>query len=488
MVWSRYVGLLWGIRSHTLSQAIFFQRGWSEKLAFTPNPSALVAITSPGPPPSATSPAIHHRLPARPSTIGYNLPLLPALSGSLPTATRYTRASSFIKMPAMSDHELLKKANKKISDLKEDIRRLSDALQNKDSLLSSYASRVPLLSSFMAAEHSKKLASQSAALQDTVLWDPLTCPRPSCSTPNPEQTWAEVVVRGRRKDLDKSDSPPRLSLSNRYTALTDDNPVHPVDDPAPPLPRDTSAAQMQESAGVVRVAEHPTGGTAQQLPARTSTSSVRRRILKQAVFRRSGGLPRPDPAENQPPSSSTAGPPDPPAPPAALANPPHSLARLHPPSPRPLFNPTTLLVGDSIFRNVRFFNATTRCFPGATVKDILGELPGIMRSLPPSVVRVVVHVGCNDTARQRSELTKADFNELFRFLQDCGLSVFISGFQLWHTAAQVASADSFNLALGFNPPAPPSNLVLSTILTCSGTVTPVLDRMDYIQTSLAARF
>lgn len=58
---------------------------------------------------------------------------------------------------------------------------------------------------------------------------------------------------------------------------------------------------------------------------------------------------------------------------------------------------------------------------------ILDKLPGLLRSLPPSVHRVVVHVGSNDTARQQSELTKRDFNDLFNFLSSCGKSVFISG-------------------------------------------------------------
>ena len=39
----------------------------------------------------------------------------------------------------------------------------------------------------------------------------------------------------------------------------------------------------------------------------------------------------------------------------------------------------------------------------------------------------MVHVGSNDTARQQSELTKRDFNELLNVLSNCGKSVFISG-------------------------------------------------------------
>uniref|UniRef100_A0A3B5B1B8 SGNH hydrolase-type esterase domain-containing protein n=1 Tax=Stegastes partitus TaxID=144197 RepID=A0A3B5B1B8_9TELE len=83
--------------------------------------------------------------------------------------------------------------------------------------------------------------------------------------------------------------------------------------------------------------------------------------------------------------------------------------------PRPLFRPTTLIVGNSIIRNVHFFNATTRCFLGASV------------SIPPSVCHVVIHVGMNDTARRQSERTKKDFMDLFALLESCGKSVFISG-------------------------------------------------------------
>uniref|UniRef100_A0A3P9JJU5 SGNH hydrolase-type esterase domain-containing protein n=1 Tax=Oryzias latipes TaxID=8090 RepID=A0A3P9JJU5_ORYLA len=47
----------------------------------------------------------------------------------------------------------------------------------------------------------------------------------------------------------------------------------------------------------------------------------------------------------------------------------------HMPPPRPLFAPTTLIVGDSIIRHVRFFNAVTL----HTVL-ISGPLPGLSRS------------------------------------------------------------------------------------------------------------
>ena len=73
----------------------------------------------------------------------------------------------------------------------------------------------------------------------------------------------------------------------------------------------------------------------------------------------------------------------------------------------PLYSPSTLIVGDSIIRNVCFFNAATHCLPGATAPVILGKLKELIPSLPSFFIRIIVHVGRNDTARQQSELTKA---------------------------------------------------------------------------------
>uniref|UniRef100_A0A7N8XT48 SGNH hydrolase-type esterase domain-containing protein n=1 Tax=Mastacembelus armatus TaxID=205130 RepID=A0A7N8XT48_9TELE len=96
-------------------------------------------------------------------------------------------------------------------------------------------------------------------------------------------------------------------------------------------------------------------------------------------------------------------------------------------SPRPLFPPTTLIIGDSIIRNVRFFNATTHCLPGAMVSDILAMLPGLLPTLPSSISRVIVHIGTCDTSLHRSELTKKDFISLLHLLSNCGKTIFMSG-------------------------------------------------------------
>ena len=105
-------------------------------------------------------------------------------------------------------------------------------------------------------------------------------------------------------------------------------------------------------------------------------------------------------------------------------------------APQPLFSRTTLRVGDSIIRNTHFFNAATHCLPGATVPVITSKLPGLLRSLlltpahscaQSSVRRVIVHVGTCHTARQQTELTKKEFNNLFNFLSSCEKSIYLSG-------------------------------------------------------------
>lgn len=73
----------------------------------------------------------------------------------------------------------------------------------------------------VAHGQSQRIASLTAAIQDTALWDPSTCPRPSsCSTPNIHSSWDEVEVHGQKRDSEKTI--PRLNLSNRYAALSAD--------------------------------------------------------------------------------------------------------------------------------------------------------------------------------------------------------------------------------------------------------------------------
>ncbi|KAL7407287.1 hypothetical protein ABVT39_006245 [Epinephelus coioides] len=190
-------------------------------------------------------------------------------------------------MPSEEDL-LLRKANKTITDLKEDIRRLSDELKNKESLLASCLD--------MAHEQSLRIVSLTTALQDTAPWDPSTCPRPSsCSTPHHQSSWAEVAVRGRKTAVEGTASPPRLSLSNRFAVLSGDDPALSRRD----LDPSPSTASSPPAAGDVwPVALCSTKGPHRQLSSQATTSASWRKILKEAVLRRSAGPHCPKPGDN----------------------------------------------------------------------------------------------------------------------------------------------------------------------------------------------
>lgn len=85
--------------------------------------------------------------------------------------------------------------------------------------------------------------------------------------------------------------------------------------------------------------------------------------------------------------------------------------KTQPTPPWLLFSPLTLIVSDSMAKNVWFLNAATQC--------LLVLLP----LFPSSIIRVIVHVGI---ALQQSELNKSDFNHHFILWKYCGKSVFIS--------------------------------------------------------------
>ncbi|CAL8402569.1 unnamed protein product [Gadus morhua 'NCC'] len=199
-------------------------------------------------------------------------------------------------------------------------------------------SKESLLASFidLAADQNQRIASLNAANQDTISWDSSAHPRPSSySTPDHHPSWTEVVVRGRKRGPVTA-SPPRLSLSNHYAAL-------PGDTPAPPVDASTLQPQVANSAG--ETCHTDVGPTLRSEP-RTETSASRRRIVKEAVLRRSGRHPTSALTVTHPPGPDAAG------------SPPHSSARsrsvdptpsrvetrepLH--SPHPLVSPTTLII------------------------------------------------------------------------------------------------------------------------------------------------
>lgn len=252
------------------------------------------------------------------------------------------------------------------------------------------------------------------------------------STPKPSKpSWTEVVRRGRRSALaERGASPqPPLPLSNRFTFLVDDavHPGVPSEEWAPPVtiasPPPVACAEraacLSTTAPPATSASPPPAASTGRTACHSTTRKKRHRMLHEAVIRRSGDLHRAEAPRPRPPAQALQ-----PGPLSSVPGPDSS----HPPSsPRPLFPPTTLIIGDSITRDIGFANATTHCLPGATVPAILDKLLDLLPSLPSSIIRIVLHVGTNDTSRRESELTKKDFNFLFNVLKDCRKSVFISG-------------------------------------------------------------
>ncbi|XP_063344850.1 uncharacterized protein LOC134638261 [Pelmatolapia mariae] len=60
---------------------------------------------------------------------------------------------------------------------------------------------------------------------------------------------------------------------------------------------------------------------------------------------------------------------------------------------------STLVLGDSIVRNVRMRGALTLSFPGATVVHIVDRIPNILAS-HPQANRLIIHIGTNDIPKQ----------------------------------------------------------------------------------------
>ncbi|XDV16393.1 hypothetical protein PO909_016130 [Leuciscus waleckii] len=88
--------------------------------------------------------------------------------------------------------------------------------------------------------------------------------------------------------------------------------------------------------------------------------------------------------------------------------------------------PRTLIVGDSIIRNISSRDTTTCCLPQATTSDINRELQNILMK-HKTENRLIIHVGKNDIHKEQSELLKKDFNELFETLKRLKVQTFISG-------------------------------------------------------------
>ena len=233
---------------------------------------------------------------------------------------------------------------------------------------------------------------------------------PISSTPSVPQPWSQVTVR--RKG-GYSPRAPRynIQLENKFAPLgsptAHEEPQHPS--PSPPPRRSHSSPSLQ----MPPPAKHDCPShsrTRRSIP--MFTPAPRRAFAPRSIHPILATSP---PRVKSPPPITA---------PTSLN---HEIPHTNSTSPRPLFPLTTLIVGDSITRGIRFFNAITHCFPGATTPAILGKLPDLLHTLPSSIHRIIVHVGTNDCSKRHSEVTKTEFRELLLFLNSCGKSIFISG-------------------------------------------------------------
>ena len=94
---------------------------------------------------------------------------------------------------------------------------------------------------------------------------------------------------------------------------------------------------------------------------------------------------------------------------------------------RPFSNPTVAIIGDSIVKHISSPNTITHCFPGATTTDVIEKFPGVVSSLPLTVEKIVLHVGCNDTSCRRSIETQSNFQHLIEMAISCERVVYLSG-------------------------------------------------------------
>ncbi|KAL7395892.1 hypothetical protein ABVT39_024928 [Epinephelus coioides] len=300
--------------------------------------------------------------------------------------------------------------NHDYSRLKEDIKRLKSVIRKKDQMLDGFiavaATQSKHICYLQSSSHlaPSQVASDSAA---TLPWLP--------------SLYADIAPTG-----------PRDAAADLSGQLVAGAPVTTTiaatgDGEAPPeLPPDPVVAAAGVTSPATTAVSSPPAAAPPPLPApsagrtarRSTMGNSRHRMLQEAVIRRSGGLPwaGPPPSSPEPPSPTEA---------VEVERPATCATGPHTPPPHPLFPPTTLIIGDSITRDIRFINAITHCFPGATVRFIHDKLLDILPSLPTSVTKIVVHVGCNNTSQ--SERTIADFNLLFNVLKNCGKSVFITG-------------------------------------------------------------
>uniref|UniRef100_A0A3P9M2Y1 SGNH hydrolase-type esterase domain-containing protein n=1 Tax=Oryzias latipes TaxID=8090 RepID=A0A3P9M2Y1_ORYLA len=87
---------------------------------------------------------------------------------------------------------------------------------------------------------------------------------------------------------------------------------------------------------------------------------------------------------------------------------------------------STLVIGSSEVRNVELPAATVRCYPGARVGDIEGNLRMLAQS-KSRFRRVVIHAGGNDARRRQSEVVKLNVASVCKLAKTMSDTVIFSG-------------------------------------------------------------
>lgn len=204
------------------------------------------------------------------------------------------------------------------------------------------------------------------------------------------------------------------------TALARATTSYPSAVPIPAASSSSAVTSLPAAASYAAAVSSPPVAGVSQTSRRSNTGENRRRMLQDAIIRRSEGSTR-RPAQptqlcRSGPRASTLQANDPARPsPGCSAAQQGRAAELQ-----------CLLIGSSMVRQVLLPRAETFCYPGAQVSHINSVLPHIIHSNPAASM-VVTHIGSNDLKSEKSESLKTDFKALIDSVLTAGKQCIVSG-------------------------------------------------------------